>query len=246
MPHWLSQILFSSFYRVRGYRTVRSAFPVVALTALFVGLAAVTSSTGSYITIQTESSTITEGEEVIIEVLAHASVPVNAVDIIVDYPENQMKFSGIDVGESVITLWTEDPHEKGGKVYLRGGVFQKGFIGEHLIGKIRLRATQSGIAYVNLDSASFVAGDGKGTLVSVERVADNTTRLYVTPVDGTLTGEAEISVVTDVDGNGQVDLSDISTFMAAWFSGSKTFDFNNDGRMTFKDFSILLADSFFK
>ncbi len=182
----------------------------------------------------------------LIEVLAHASVPVNAIDIIVDYPENQMKFSGVDTGESVITLWTEDPHEEGGKVYLRGGVFQKGFIGEHLIGKIRLRATQSGIAYVNLDSASFVAGDGKGTLVTVERVAENTTRLYVTPVDGTLTGVAEITVVTDIDGNGHVDLSDISTFMAAWFSGSKTFDFNNDGKMTFRDFSILLADSFFK
>jgi hypothetical protein len=64
--------------------------------------------------------------------------------------------------------------------------------------------------------------------------------------DGKLTGTAEVSIVTDLDGDGEVSLKDISAFMAAWLTRASTFDFNGDGRMTFKDFSILLSDSFFK
>jgi hypothetical protein len=131
-------------------------------------------------------------------------------------------------------------------VYLRGGVFQKGFLGEHTIARIRGRATESGVAYVGLKSASLVAGDGKGTTVEVERISETQTRIYVGAEDGTLEGGALVSIVTDLDGDGSVGLSDISAFMAAWFSKAKTFDFNGDGRMTIKDFSILLADSFFR
>ena len=62
--------------------------------------------------------------------------------------------------------------------------------------------------------------------------------------DGVLSAEATISIITDMDGDGKVDLKDISTFMAAWFTKAKTYDFDGDGRMTFRDFSIILADSF--
>jgi hypothetical protein len=242
----LIRLLFPSYYHRNEYKTVRYAFPIVALTALFAGLAAVTTHDASYISFTTSQSSVREGETFTIEVKANAHVPVNAVDIVVDYPENQMKIQGIDTGTSVITLWTEDPYARGGKVYLRGGVFQKGFLGEHTIARIRAEATATGLAYVNLDSAALVAGDGKGTTVTVEKVSDTQTRIYVTAVDGSLEGAASIDIVTDLDGNGSVDLSDISAFMGAWFSKGKTFDFNGDGRMTFKDFSILLADSFFK
>lgn len=63
---------------------------------------------------------------------------------------------------------------------------------------------------------------------------------------GIFSGNATISIITDTDGNGNVDLKDVSIFMAAWFSGNKIFDFNGDGRMTFIDFSILLSDVFYK
>ncbi len=246
MRNWLVRFLFPTYTKHGEGRTVRFAFPFLAVTALFAGLAAVTTQNASYIAITTEPSSVKEGELFMIEVSAYAHTPVNAVDITLTYPKEQMVVEGIDTGTSVITLWAENPYAKDGKVYLRGGVFQRGFLGEHPIARVRARATQSGLAYVNVDTASLIAGDGKGTVVSVEKVKENETRIAVSNADGALTGEASVSLVTDLDGNGNVDLADISAFMAAWFSRGKTFDFNGDGRMTFRDFSILLADSFFK
>ncbi len=246
MRDWLTRILFPSYYRSQPRSTVRYAFPIIALTALFAGLASVVSQDSSYIIVQTTPSTIKEGETFTIEVRAHASTPVNAVDITLNYPENQISIESIDKGTSVITLWTQDPYARNGKIYLRGGVFQKGFLGEHTIARIRAKATQAGLAYVSLDTAALIAGDGKGTEVIVERTSKDETRILVQNKEGSLTGEASVAIVTDIDGSGGVDIRDISAFMAAWFTKGKVFDFNNDGKMTFRDFSILLADSFFK
>lgn len=246
MRSWLSRLLFPTYYRSRKSGPVRYAFPLVALTALFTGLAAVVTQDSSYIIVKTNPSSVREGDAFTIEVRAHASTPVNAVDITLIYPENQLTVEGIDTGTSVITLWTEQPYAKNGKIYMRGGVFQKGFLGEHTIARIRARATASGLAYVSLDTAALIAGDGKGTEVAVERTSSDETKIYIANADGALTGEASVAIVTDIDGSGRVDLRDISAFMSAWFTRGKVFDFNNDGKMTFKDFSILLADSFFK
>jgi hypothetical protein len=248
MWSWLKRFLFPTYsLHVRSSnRTVRYTFPLLAVTALFAGLAAVSTQSSSYISITTSQTNVVEDETFMIEVKVYAHTPVNAVDIVVDYPEEYMTVDGIDTGTSVITLWTEDPYARGGKVYLRGGVFQKGFLGEHTIARIRGKASESGIAHVTLDSASLIAGDGKGTEIQDAQVPENETRIYVSSADGKLEGVASIEIITDVDGDGKVDLADISAFMAAWFSKAKTFDFNGDGRMTFRDFSILLADSFFK
>jgi hypothetical protein len=243
---WFTRYLFPSLHTEQQGVTIRYAFPILAVTAVFAGLAAVSSQSSSYIAITTSQSSVNEGEQFLIEVSVFAHTPVNAVDIVVDYPESQLKVEGIDTGTSVITLWTEDPYTKDGKVYLRGGVFQRGFLGEHTIARIRARAIETGVASVMLDSASLIAGDGRGTEVAHTQVAENETRIYVQNTDGELSGVASIQIITDVDGDGKVDLSDISAFMAAWFSKGKTFDFNGDGRMTFRDFSILLSDSFFK
>ena len=109
-----------------------------------------------------------------------------------------------------------------------------------------MTATESGSARVSAGSAPFIAGDGKGTEVSVASGGNTETRIYIANEDGSLVGKAAVYIVTDIDGDGSVDLRDISSFMAAWFNKSSVFDFNGDGRMTFRDFSILLADSFFK
>lgn len=227
-------------------RTVRFAFPVVIATALFMSYAAALTTQVSYITIETDPASVKEGDIFFINVTATVHTPVNAIDIRLTYPETQVEVVGIDTGESVITLWTHEPYAKDGIIYLSGGTFQRGFVGEHLIARVRAKAVETGTAHVTTESARLIAGDGSGTEVAVsESKGAKSTKVYITNEDGTLVGEASIYIVTDIDGDGDVDLKDISAFMSAWFNRTGVFDFNGDGRMTFRDFSILLADSFF-
>lgn len=228
-------------------RTVTYAFPFIAIVAVIAGtFAAVISNDESYIKIESSAGSVRAGETFFVTVSAVAHTPVNAVDISVTFPRSQMEVLGVDTGGSVITLWTDEPYEKRGVVYLRGGTYRKGFVGEHEIARVRVKAIESGTAYISSDDVTFVAGDGKGTIVSVKDTDTNTAKIYVTNADGSFVGNATVQIITDIDGDGDVDITDISAFMAGWFNKDVIFDFNGDGRMTFRDFSILLADSFFK
>ncbi len=242
----LWKLLFPQ-YGGRSYTTVRYAFPIVVIAALFAGLASVVTENSSYVTIKTDVDTVTRDQQFFIDVSVTAHVPVNAVDLQLSYPEALLRVDSIDVGSSVITLWTEEPHTKDGVIYLRGGTFRKGFIGEHAVARIKVVAIESGEARVLVKNTQLVAGDGLGTEVDATSDTEhNEARIFVTGAEGVITGEATITVITDTDGDGDVDLGDISAFMAAWFTKKNTYDFNGDGKMTFRDFSILLADSFFK
>lgn len=245
--------MFKKFFHLlfpratRGqFVTVRYAFPLVIVATIFASLASVVTNNESYVTIKTNVETVTRDQEFFIEVLTTTHVAVNAVDLTISYPEDKVSVLGIDTGTSVITLWAEEPYASGGKIYLRGGTFRKGFIGEHPIARIRVKANESGSARVFVSDSQLVAGDGKGSSVQVSDSSKNEVRIAILGENGKITGEATLAIITDTNGDGKVDLSDVSAFMAAWFTRGKTFDFNGDGHMTFIDFSILLADSFLK
>ncbi len=240
--------IFFPKYTGKQFDTVRYAFPLVIITALFASLASVVSENSSYVTIRTDTESVVQDETFFVDVTVTAHVPVNAIDLVIAYPEDQITVESIDTGTSVITLWTEEPYTKDGNIYLRGGTFRKGFIGEHTIARIRAKAIESGEARILIENTQLVAGDGLGTVVPVtEDTNYNEARIFVTADDtGVISGKAAISVITDTDGDGDVDLADISAFMSAWFTKKSLYDFNGDGKMTFRDFSILLADSFFR
>ncbi len=246
MIHALLQFLFGDISS-RQYRTVRYAFHIIILSAIVAGLANVSSTNQSYITLTPSKKTVAEGEEFSIDVIATVHVPVNAVDLVVSYPESKVSIQGIDTGTSVITLWTQEPYAENGSVYMRGGTFRKGFIGEHTIARINAKAVQKGDVSIFVKDSQLVAGDGEGSVVSVsENQSSDEAQIIVMGEDGNITGEAELSIMTDTDGDGDVDIVDVSAFMSAWFTKEYTYDFNNDGKMTFRDFSIILADSFKK
>lgn len=229
----------------RNFKTVRVAFPVVVIATILASLASLTTESSSYVSISSKYSTVTRDQEFFVDVSVGAHVPINAIDLVISYSEDMLEVIGIDTGTSVITLWAENPYAENGKVYLRGGTFRKGFIGQHEIAHIKLRAKESGIARFFVSNSELVAGDGKGTPVpSSESSERNEIRIAVLGEDGVISGEATVSLVTDIDGDRDVDLVDISKFMTAWFTQQNTYDFNNDGRMTFKDFSILLSATF--
>ncbi len=242
----LWKFLFPEYLHAH-YETVRYAFPVVFVAAFVASIAAVIASNQSFVTVETSATTVARDQEFFIEVSVSAHVPVNAIDLQISYPEDIVAIEGIDTGRSVITLWTEEPYAKNGTVYLRGGTFRQGFVGEHEIARIRVRALASGEAQLSVRESELVAGDGRGTVVTTSRTeAKNAVQIMVVGDTGTITGEVMIAVITDANGDGQVNLADITLFMSAWFTREKLYDFNDDGRMTIKDFSILLADSFLK
>lgn len=228
--------------------TVRFMFPAFISVLTILGAAVITATDVSYIRLETPQTTVQAGSRFSIDVYAYAHVPVNAVDITLQFDSSAVEVLGVDRGQSVLTIWTQDPIIENGKVILRGGTFKKGFIREHKIATITLKAKQTGQSQFSAAKVSLLAGDGAGTPVSVAESTDSAINLYV--YDDNTTPESigvnvEVSIVTDIDGDGDVTLKDISVFMSAWADKNKIFDFNGDGKMTFKDFSIILANFFF-
>lgn len=235
-------------------RTVRYAFPLVFLFAALLGASTITSNTQSSIKIVASQQSVRAGDTFQIKVYVEAQVPVNAVDLTLSFPSDQVAVTGIDTGESVITLWTQPPQVLGNSVTLRGGTFRKGFVGEHLIATINATANQTGIATFAVTNETLLAGDGSGSKVTMATDANNTARLYIANKDGTFTltdssvagvqGQVQVHIITDIDGDGKVTLADVSRFMGAWGSTTQIYDFNGDNKMNFTDFGIILADSF--
>ena len=242
-------------YRRHKSRTVRYAFPLMFMMAAFLGANVIDSETKSFIEIESSTQSVREGQMFEIHIYASAHTPVNAVDIELTFPAEQVEITGVDTGESVITLWTEEPFVLNNTVVLRGGTNRKGFLGRHLIGTVNARANETGIAYFEVSNSTFLAGDGSGSEVAVTESGEESTQLYIVNADGTIEVSASDSdtglgakvtlrIVTDIDGDGDVSLQDVSRFLAAWNSRVEVFDFNGDGKMTFIDFAIILAHTF--
>lgn len=233
--------------QLHNSRTVRYAFSFLFLFATVLGMAAVGTKITSSVSLVSSASTVEEGQVFSVTVLVFAAVPVNAVDLTITFPATQVEVLGIDRGESVLTLWTEDPHVEGSSVIMRGGTFKKGFVGEHKIATIKVKAKAAGLAQFLAGNVKLLAGDGKGSDVTADvSAAIAKTNIYTAgqiPASS-LVANARLVLVTDIDGDGAVSLRDISSFMASWAGVGAKYDFNNDGAMTFRDFSILLSDYF--
>lgn len=231
----------------RSSRTVKYAFPLIFLSAALFGAAIVGDQDKSYVRVIVSEPTVLAGDTFWVDVFAYAHVPVNAVDISLQFPNNQIKVTGIDTGQSVITIWTEDPYVESNVVHMSGGTYNKGFLGEHLIATVNMKALETGTAELNTSEIRLLAGDGVGSSVDSISDAVGSASLYIYDEDTdeeTILAAANIRIKTDIDGDGKVNLKDISSFMAAWFTRDTTYDFNGDGRMTFRDFSIILSESF--
>lgn len=251
----LRRIFYSFFPWLNPKRglTVRYTFPLALTLAAFFGAAAIVSNEDSArIVLEVRQQEIVAGRTFEVDVFVVAGVPVNAVDLQVTLPPSQVRVLGIDTGESVITLWTEQPYVKNGAVHLTGGTYRRGFIGKHRVATINARALTSGLAYLGVSHADLYAGDGTGARVTVASTAHTDTRLLIAQEDGTyspdltLDGSIEFGIVGDLDGDGRVTLQDISVFMSAWNKKDIVYDLDGDSRMTFRDFGIILSRFFFQ
>lgn len=240
--------LFSPLKVVRG-RTVRYMFPLAIGFAAILGAQLISSTESSYIRLQVDKQTVERDDMFSVDVYAYAHVPVNAVDVTLKFDGNKVKVVQVDRGQSVLTIWTEDPVVTNNSVVLRGGTFRRGFLGEHRIARIDLQALRTGNSQFNTENVLLLAGDGEGTPVSTLESGASSASLYIYDENtnsSDINVEVEVNLITDLDGDGKVTLRDISAFMGDWSSKSRLHDFNGDGRMTFGDFSIILASFFFQ
>jgi hypothetical protein len=244
---WLQYL--TSMMRFKNTRTVRVMFSYSMLSVLLLlGASVLTSTEVSYIRLESDKSAIQAGDRFSLDVFAYAHVPVNAVDVTLRFEEDAVEVLSVDRGQSVLTIWTEDPVVEKDRVILRGGTYRKGFIGEHKIATVDLVAKKSGQSEFFAANVTLLAGDGRGTPVSIAEADGSSLNLYVYDENETpenIGVDVAVSIVTDVDGDGKVSLKDISIFMNAWSTKNRLFDFNGDGKMSFRDFSIILADAFF-
>lgn len=236
----------SSLFKRRPPGTVRIMFSVLTV-ALFLGASVIGSNQVSYIKLVPSETIVAEGSRFSLDIFAFAHVPVNAVDITINFRPGSVEVLGVDRGQSVLTIWTEDPVIAKDKVTLAGGTFRRGFVGEHRIATLELRALKPGNSEFIVTEAELLAGDGRGTPVRVVESNNSAVEflIYDENTDSATIGAAvNLAVVTDLDGDGKVTLRDVSAFMASWFSRDMVYDFNDDGLMTFRDFSIILASVF--
>lgn len=247
---YLAEIWYKIVRRqpIQSTSHIRYMFPLVLGIFAVLG-ASVVSSTGSYIKLQTSQPAVLKGERFSIDIYANANVPVNAVDISIDFSPDMVQVISVDKAQSVLTIWTQEPTITNNKINLSGGTYRKGFIGEHKIATIKAVAKLNGMTEFLVSSAQLLAGDGKGTPVAVSGIgAPSKTTFYIydqSSDPSTITASLGIKINADIDNDGKVTLRDISAFMYAWHSQSTVYDFNNDGKMNFIDFSIILAKSFF-
>jgi hypothetical protein len=225
-------------------------FPVVFGFLAIFGASAITSVDTSYIRLKPTQSVVMSGETFQILVYAYAHVPVNAVEVSIAFDPTTVEVLAVDKGQSVLTIWTKEPEIKTESIHFSGGTYRRGFVGEHLVATIDVRAKNSGQTEFLVKELKLLAGDGKGTPVEVTKDADETTESFViynqNEDPSTIAAEVDFGISADIDGDGTVTLKDISAFMSAWYQGQKTYDFNNDAKMNFIDFSIILARSFFR
>lgn len=230
-------------------KTVRYMFPVVFSAIALLGASVISSTDSSYLKLTPSKTIVKSGEVFSIDVFAYAHVPVNALDVKIDFLPGSIEIIGVDKGQSVLTVWSQEPKIENSTISFGGGTYRRGFIGEHLIATINVKALFNGKTEFTIKEANLLAGDGKGTPVPVTSDAEMTKQSFIIYDQNSdpsqISAELGFKINADIDGDGKVTLKDISSFMAAWYSGSQLYDFNNDNKMNFVDFSIILAKSFF-
>lgn len=231
----------------RTSRTVRFAFPVVMLSGVLLLANTISSLQQPEIILEISDTQVMAGESAYLDVKIDTRTEINAATIIIQLPSEAVLIDTIETSNSVITLWTEKPRVENNQIILRGGTFRRGFVGEHTIARVVFTPTTSGSFSFRATDIELVAGDGQGTVITPDASSVQSKTLYAfLPGEKVPTNTLSPSTIEAIRTQFGIDkdtvgLREISQFMSAWTTGSRSYDFNGDNRMTFTDFGILLT-----
>lgn len=160
---------------------------------------------------------------------------INAVAGSLTFPSDKLEVASTSKDNSIINLWVQEPtlNDTGDAVTFSGVLPSPGFAGSAgQVLNVSFRVKGAGVAIIDIKDAQVLANDGLGTNILAQVVPANLT--LVPPVSQTNP--------VDFNGNGKVDISDVSILISHWgTSKDLRFDLNQDGRVDIKDLSILMS-----
>ena len=138
--------------------TVQYMFPLFIGIAAILGASLITSEQ-SYIKLVPSKTSVMNGETFTVEIYASAHVPVNALDLKISFPSNTVEVLTVDKGQSVLSIWTQEPKITNNNILISGGTFRKGFVGEHLVATIKAKAKFTGLTEFIVEDAKMLEGN---------------------------------------------------------------------------------------
>ena len=160
---------------------------------------------------------------------------INAVAGSITFPSDKLEMASTSKDNSIISLWVQEPalDAAGDTVEFSGVLPSPGFAGAAgQVLNVSFKVKSAGVAIVNIKDAQVLANDGLGTNILAQ----------VVPANLTLVPPLSKTNIADLNGNGQVDISDVSILIAHWgTSTDPRFDLNKDGVVDIKDLSILMS-----
>jgi hypothetical protein len=105
---------------------------------------------------------------------------VNSIELVINYDESSLSFSGYSDDNAVIKLWIEPPHAEAGKIYL-SGIVPGGVLGLYDPNKKGLSPVplvnlffvgkKTGDAKFSFDASKILKNDGEGTALAHEELS---------------------------------------------------------------------------
>lgn len=109
------------------------------------------------------------GSELVVNVFLNTTVPLNAVDLLLQYPETNLQFMYLDSAGSIVDAWKKNNYpQRPGLIEVLGGM-RESFRGTGgLVTRIHFLARDQGEATLTVLKNKFYAADGLGTEISAE------------------------------------------------------------------------------
>lgn len=202
------------------------------------------------------SKTVPLGEMFTVDVMVRSTEPTNVFAGELLFDTDTLGVSSISYNTSIADLWAERPwYSSGaGTVNFAGGTTRPGgFVGNDSLLRITFETVGSGESELVIQDPHILRHDGEGTEVTLPTPIDS---VFTIEDDGGGTSSFENIVseesarspvkiieeppTTDLNGDGEQSIADISIFMLNIAGNDPRFDFNGDGKVNTKDLSILL------
>ena len=197
---------------------------------------------------------IVEGDTFSVTIVVSAEVPVNVFAGEIQFDPKVLQVASIDYNTSIADLWAELPwYENGeGTLNFAGGTTQPGgFSSTGGLITATFRTVGTGVTALKLHDALILAHDGFGSEVAMGRPLDAVFEIGEEKLAEQIIAKpaSQASVVaisaeppsTDLNGDGNQTIADMSIFMLHIMGSDLRYDFNQDGKVNTGDLSIIMS-----